>query len=162
MQILGRFIFRLWSRVSLERIDMTKIGINHNLSDVVWKKMNFGPLTKKLQAFMLTHPHPTGLCWETKFWPLGVCPFKFLHARDWPMHTPCLGLALLYLVILSTCCCIVVFICIYLLYLVIQHFCCQSVNKIQFSSVQGSPKILKVNIQNLAWNSAWAHLKLWV
>ena len=31
----------------------------------------------------------------------------------------------------------VVFSCIYLLYFVIQHFCCQSDNKIQFSSVHG-------------------------
>ena len=34
-----------------------------------------------------------------------------------------------------------VFICIYLLYLVIQYFCCQSVNKVQFSS--GVPQNFK-------------------
>jgi len=45
--------------------------------------VNFGPLTKKLKALMMTHP--SWLFQETKFWPLGVLVAQiFTCTRDWP------------------------------------------------------------------------------
>jgi len=87
--------FRLWSRISLERIHKSKIG---KVVDKLWplprwakKDGEFGPQTKKLLTCILTHPsgHYSAdyiLAFRS------CCPLKFLHALEidsgYPAHTP--------------------------------------------------------------------------
>jgi len=75
----------LWSRISPERINISKIGKAHENLPLLprWTKefVYFGPQTKKLLTLIIYIL--MDFFRETTFWPLGgqgCCPLKFLHA----------------------------------------------------------------------------------
>jgi len=87
--------FRLWSRISPERVHKSKIekGVDQLRPLPRWAKkfLNFGPQTKKLLTWVLTNrsAHFSGDC---IFALKGGCDLKFLHTLEidqgYLAHTP--------------------------------------------------------------------------
>jgi len=88
--------FRLWSRLSSERIIMSKVGKYHYQLQPIprWTKknlVNFGPQTTELKLLILTKPswHFSG---DYISAIRGCCPLIFLHALEldpgYLAHTP--------------------------------------------------------------------------
>jgi len=73
--------FRLWSRISPERIDISKIGTKLDQLRAKKNLLNFGPQTKEIQWCILTHRNEVN-SGDYISALRGCCPFKFLHVLE--------------------------------------------------------------------------------